>query len=613
MAGPFGGLWVATDFACNGGVVVAVVLGLLEVVEEERFEGALQVRSCTARILRDAWPAEVELQHHRVFVVEDEDGEKREYRIGPIREASGEGDGVVLQVEAEGPEVDLALKDSLIREVSGGVVNFMPKARGTLAAILASHILPRAPSSFVAGTIGPTAVVEVPFQTDTPMGGLLRAVALVNESTDAGAEVGIRRNGAVDHRVDIGTIGGTAVVPDVRTGKNLQGIVRASSTREQRNRLTPFATNGGGPGVNHWKVSAVSTDAYIEVQDLDGGLGPAREHDQWNNAYWVDKANTPHQITDTIVIDAATTRFLMASTSGIALDDRGSLAADGSGTQLAHVDSPSSIAQYGALMGTLPTNLPDNGQNGARNGDLATWASGLPAYFTNSVPGSWVEDTGVSLTGGRSARYTAAGWLRQAWQEYLIAGETYTYSIWYRYTGNHSGMDFTAMDPDSGTEPSLTLSNATETRNQWIRVDRAFPVTVTGLRNLAVGLIGGTVTAGLFYIDSFQGYRGGVVPFRTGSHGARLIQRANRRHDTHRLPLVAYEGRFLDLAAADPAAWPYDQLVHGGTVNVEDTDLAETFAVRAVRITRSRLEGAAGTRVALATTPSTLATLLAGS
>jgi len=621
-AGPrarFERIELATDLACLGGLVIGDVLGVIEATVDHRFDGLVRVRRLTVRFLRRAWPGVSALRAGRVLRVVRRDGDFDEYRAASVTLAST-GDGVGT-VEAQDPILDFGDRSGLLTTVTGGVPALSVTAqRRTIANLLAELLIPNAsrPEQWGLG-VTPAGVVDTTFAKATSLAALVAGVTQVNEATASTHEISARRNGTTNYLIDIAVVGAAAPVPDVRTGKNLLGIEITRDPSEQATRLYPVDGSGRTLDDNAWLVTAVATNVSIEVASTEGGTGPSLELDQLAGFGWEDAAGTVHPITGSVVVSDTTTRLLMASTTGILVNDWGRLTADSAGTGVSFLALPSLSASEGAIAKEFPSTVP-HVTNWARNPVFGRSADGVaPDDWVLSV-GVWAGNTKVRLSGlhsfggSRSVEFltaVASPFVQQARTIFLRGPATVTYSVWHKLTQTGVvGINLRTRDPVDGSLDSMNL--AVSPIGEWIRTDVSYAVTTAGMKSVEVGVkadnLGGAPEIP-FFLGVAQITISPAVDFIAGSGSATSWQRSLTRLQTHGTPLVTVKGSIADLTGHDPSSWPDDQLHHGGLVDVTDTEIEEVFSARLVALTEDLLNPEKSV-LTIATQPRLLSTVL---
>lgn len=589
-----------TTLACATGSRVAV-LPTLACVTTEAIEGKTATQRLTVTVPRDATAAIAELTPRRVIRLLFSDGAFEEYRIQDVVD-SAQATGV--QVKANGVLFDLSLGDKLLTQTTSPQVSTSYTKVDT-ATNLVTHALTFAPSYFSAGTVTPTATASVAFDSDTPLSALTKIADAMAAATGTTYELSARRNGTTGYYLDLTVLNSGATVPDIRTGKNLVSLRRTRSSRDQATRVYPVTS--GGDGAAWFKVTAVSTNTHIEIDNIDGStVNPIIEDDCLNNLYWIHEDGVAHQITDTV---RSSKRLLMSSTTGIAVGEWGYLALNSSKDVLRYVDYPSAQTTSGVQSLKLNTSLSGL-TNHFVNGDFANWSGGTVVGWTGS---GYSQDTSRYLTGGASAKFgggtadlqspsrvviVPAGWSVTYAATVII--DTFSAQNYLQYTDFNAGTSVTvALDG--------TVAPFSET-GKWIEWSVSLVSSTSTARQLLLYFYR---NGGAFAVDNARVI---IAPtadstFVKDSGGAQAWNKGVSYLQQNSTPPVTYDLSFLDLSRLDSGTWPYDALVLGGTVNVADSDLGLTASVRATQIERNHLKPL-DTRVTLATRPAELTSLL---
>lgn len=612
-------LW--SNLACASGVAVAVV----PVAGCEVTHGVedVLVTHRLALTVPDTWEDVGELVERRVvrlvFAAGTGAGAFDEYRITSISRASGTGRGLVT-VRGVGVEFDLVDGGKLVQRAVGAVVEYRyPAPNADISDQWTDHLDAAAPSYITAGTFTPTVLVNPEYDGDTALSGLQRCVRLANALTGDTYLIAVDRNGVTDYLVSVTDYNASAAAVDLRTGKNLQGVTRATVAGSQTTRVQVIGADGSGIGNNHWEVDSVSAGVHVDVVDINGGLGPAQEADQFNGAYWIDTGGTAHAITDTQVVDAQTTRLLMASTAGITAGDWGRIAADSSGNELQYVEAVADTATYGTVLGTLRSDQTRT-LNILQNPGFHEWGSPPPGWTVTSGGGVYAEETGAGLWlfGGRSLKLTVATmtpYNERVWQV-RTGGEYFRWDCWVSViSSGGAAASVVTFQFDGGTIPGGSFDLNDYVGRGWTRLTQS-AFCGAGSRTFRVS----AQLAGVIYLA------GAAVcpvsslveepPFTRGSGAAQMLQQGVAHLLETSSPPVAYEVDLLDLYRADPdGIGAYEALVLNGPATVTDTDLGVTLTPRVIEITerhvRDGLPTPLDTSVRLATRRPDLPRLLA--
>lgn len=610
MASPLLRVEVWSELQWNSGTALSVLAGVTVCQTQERFEGIVVVGLLTVRCPMTA-AALTDCLPRRVLRLVFEDATWEEYRIVEVVDSTGE-DGVAT-ISARSPIYDLAERNTLLSETVSPAINLAYADVDTVSNLLTA-ILGFAPAYFALGTVTPTATVSASYDKSTALAGAIAVVEAANALTGTTYELSaVPDGGSSKYDLTCTVYNSAAAVPDIRTGKNLRGCVRTRTSRGQTTRVYPIGSEGGHIGDNWWKVTAVTLNTHIEVQDINGGLSPLLAADALNNLYVVDDADTAHQITDSVVVDTLTARLLMASTTNIAVGDWVRIALNSSKDALTYLDDAAAQASYGIQVG-VPTLRTPSHTNWVKNGDLADWTGANPTDWTNATASpTKVTTAGYWLTGGQSARYqNSSGQLYQDRTVYMRAGDWLTYTAWLRIDDFGAGY-ISFRNPQSGADDTYafdgTVAGLTQ-QSVWVSFSKSYQATSAGAKGCRVLFYGGGASCDV-YLDAAQmSLTSSAAAFTRHSGGATNWLAGLAHLRAYGTPPVSYRCRFLDLQRFNATVWPYDAFVHGGTVNVTEPELGLVVSPRLVAITRDHLNPLAS-ELTLSTRRSTLTSVLA--
>lgn len=411
----------------------------------------------------------------------------------------------------------------------------------------------------------------------------------VEADTGVRNEISARRNGTAGIYVDIG-VTGTGVTFDVRPRKNLRGLQLRYSRPESATVIT------FGPGdLNRptYKVSAVSAGAYIEVVDLLGARGPGRADDQWNTLFEVVewKNGTRHTITDTVYVSSTTTRFHIASTTGIATNDLVWLQRIDENPldrveAIAAATSPRPVARTMDASNPVTNFIfPNSDMDDWTGTDPAGWTHGgtAPTKTTGlSRYGRYVADCngGVGVT---SMTPPAVGTLRCEVNEYLAVTVFFIVAV-------HSGSIFRFTNPNTGATEDYTLTAANSPVNVYQTYTRAWQITGAGGKTTSVVLlpVGGRVYWDAVQVSHHITDPGQLAEMVKGSGSARNVARANTRFDQQLQPVASVRAAVADLQFVAPRDYGDDRPVLGATGYFTSPDHGLTRApMRVVSVRRT--------------------------
>jgi hypothetical protein len=290
-------------------------------------------------------------------------------------------------------------------------------------------------------------------------------------------------------------------------------------------------------------------------------------------------------ITDSAVVSSVS-RLSMTTTTAFAVGDYVALASDSLGSQLIYVDKPS-LQTSGIRMLRAPTDYPVH-TNFLLNPDFTDGATS----WTSST--NWSLDDTIYGTGKQSYKAGAIGtgtFLSQTASHDTAAG-TWAFTVWWK-TSDNSGtaaLEYvSAAGPTWTTGQALNISSAVP--DQWNRTDFVVALTAASPRTVGVRLnFTGAPTSGTFWVDAYQITRlsdlvldtntkptastANVLPpvpdFVRGSGAATIWNWCRYAFGNS---LMDAEIEAVDLYNADPAMYPYDQLVIGDTVTAVGEEL----------------------------------------
>ncbi len=598
-----------TDYACNGGVL----LGFLPVatrpgacVVTESIEGVLAAKKLKLTVSTEGGQADL-LEEDlvlRLIYVKDSTatGAFDEYRIEQVEDGVGDLSGL-KDIFALDPIYDLGRESEAISA----------QYTGTITSVL-TNILNHAPAFVNIGTITPTVAVQKDFRGVMPLPALQEAAQDANDAADYANgerfELQLRRNGATDYKLDLIAVGGTAALPDIRQGKNLQNLRRRVSRKDKVTRL--YVTAQGQPLWDVWfEVTAVTVNTYIEIQvpdapDLNPLLADGAFTEQ--GLFWFHEDGTAHAITNDV---RATQRLYMASTTGIAVGEWGRLTRDAAGNPVLYIDMPGTRPIVGALDVPYPP-----ATNRLPNADFSAWqgtSPDVPEDWDDQLliptAGEWEQELTDTLFGSAAKAPNTGdvyiltpswnGWSAGQKSVYLLAGDQVGYSLWFKSIDPLDPPIAAVVywgDPNDGQAHGVNIGGTepgAQTGGVWQSVHRSYTVQTSGTKTLWFFvlkntnheyLIGGavlTVTP-----------KGAVAPqgFFTGSPGARAWVRGINALIAHQ-EVATYEVGLLDLTRYDPATWSYDTLVLGGSLNFTARPLiTDTLELRVVQVERDQRE-----------------------
>lgn len=504
----------------------------------------------------------------------------------PIETRAADG-GETTRIEAQSILVDLA--NAIVqRTESDGSFN----ATFTLLSLtlneLVDFILTTAPAQFAKGTIDtPTLVIEAfTFDFDTPLSALQELAQL------AGLELAVRRNAAIDFKVDIvvqaGLIAG-ADTPQFRLRKNIVGIERRSDARDQANRIYPFgqridSTIRQTVGKARWIVATVPSATTFTVTER------LLFEDQHLIGNFVDDLGGGlFEIVDTVESTGVVTTI---SAHGLSVAQVIAFRLNSSGDELPFVESPSSQALYGVLNGRLEeTDIPPV-DNLVVNPALRDFTAGTADSFTAIGSPTLTEETLAIHTrvGGSSQKV-----------ETLLAGEGIkTAAI--PISAVAPNLFFSALVQlfvETGGGVEIFLDHSTEGRFPLEGSDERAFTTKAGVfieiriegkefptGSIEVVIISRSAGTNVFYVDAVQFVQAAsAFEFFEGRSSVILWQRGLDQLTVVSLPEIQYAlPGALDLNTVRESDFPFDEVALGGNVFVRDERFEITTLTRVLQV-----------------------------
>lgn len=443
------------------------------------------------------------------------------------------------------------------------------------------------------GTISPTAVVRVVGTFQTVRARLVAMCEAIYADTGVKYQVSARRNGTTQILIDVTVYGGATTV-DVRSRKNLIGF-RRRRTRLEQAKFVQFSEPDALKRPTY-VVSVVSAGAYIEVQNMvTGQPGPAIAADQWNtNRSIIEwKNGTEHDITDTVVVDALTTRFHMASTATLVAGDLVYIATGG-GQDLKYVTA-TDIVNVNQPLRTLAGSDPLTNLAGV-NADMHDWTGADPTGWTHAGTVAPVKTATAGYTryGGWSAQGKLGGAnphiLSPSMVIQLAANEWFLYVVYFRADAVGVGDLFRFRNPQSGASDDILITSAVATAGQYAAIAKAYQMSSSGAKTCQCRLVSTTENV---YWDAVSYSRHRLVQpttaeFRLGSGAANNVSAALALITANGDPVKSYDVELADLAVADPVTYGDDRPLLGATCYVTSERIPETrTALRIVEMRRT--------------------------
>lgn len=565
-------------------------------------------------------PARVHCRKRRVLRRVMTDGTWREYRIVSFRETTG-GEGARLEVTAVDPILDLADAD-LLREVSpSGIVAFdLGMIQASASEAIDTLIISRMPaeySYFGTGTVEPTTLHDFDLQSDTPLSALEKIVAIV-----APAEYRVRQTASV-FLIDVLTeIGGDGPVVDVRSRKNLLGLLLTDDAAQMATVVVGFGTDDGSGSVGTlaraaWKLDNPNGDTW-EITDPEGGPSPILEDGQLEGYYVVPNtlSDPAVEILNTQVGNPAL--ITLASSTGLVAGGVYELRADASGTLVSEINSPSRSAAdspdgYGRKMASVAREV-FCARNHVPNAFFSQWTDPL------SAPDGWsrIAGGGSSQAQNTDPLFTEYG--GKSWTLVPGPGTTTTVTSPIFFPRAVAGANTFSVvlhlfleifSGDASIELTLVPGVVTSViaRNKIVPED--FPAATNstkapagdyydiGIENIPLSVVPasglklqvalttqpvvgggqpGTIKAHLDAVSFTQAPK--VPPILYEFSSANLLHHAcNAALSLNRDGMISHELDVIDVTRLDGTAFPHGTLVTGGYIRVTDEDGSTAGAV----------------------------------
>lgn len=600
---------VWSSLACASGVALGA-LRWLSARTEVTWDDLVVSERLTVQCVLDAAASAVRV--HRVLVLHTPSGTE-EYRIVRVSLSSTEP---VLTIVAEGILTDLTRGSTLLYQRIGGRMSWTPAiAPDTPSGLLATWVVPFAPSYVALGTVEPTTVCWPSSLTGTPLAAA-RSIAEAARLA-SGVDVGLRlrRNGTTNYLLDLVDVNASAATVRLRTGQRTGRLVRQDEAAGQVTRAIPMGRDGRGIGDNWWRITAVGTNAYLEIVDILGSSdSPILEDGALTGAaVRVHDAATLYPITGSV---AASKRLEMNPTPASPVGKYCTIVTS-AGEELGWIDAPSAQSDYGVVLGTV--SRPVSGlTNWVMNGDMADWSGSRPAGWggTGSGP-TKITSVGDWETGGQSARYKDISFVSVVAPGINLrcaAGSIITQVA--RVRVDATGSHFVRFrHPITSANEDVLFDSSWTDLGVWVSIVRQYSVPTSGLYGIGdVGLhASGTGTT---YLDHVMAYvdQQGVQPsgYVRGSGGATLWLAGVQALRTASAPRVRYDVEVADLAAPGVTApGAPATLVIGGPIELLDGARGWAITTRVRRIARSWETGQV--QIDVATVAPGLAALLGSS
>ncbi|MGI8548525.1 MAG: hypothetical protein ACR2M1_14565, partial [Gemmatimonadaceae bacterium] len=267
---------------------------------------------------------------------------------------------------------------------------------------------------------------------------------------------------------------------------------------------------------------------------------------------------------------------------------------------LAWLDSPADVAQWGIIAANVDASDVPGHRNFVRNSALRDWLQG------NTLPASWVARGAPTLARQTAAPYVLSGAnsIRVTTSVDGEGVETVPVPIFPSADNPHVSGFVTVWVPSGLARVELVFTTPTGTVVQPVAPAVASNGTVGQWEDLGVAGIDARAinatavairavqhgqTPIVFYVARAQIAEGAVqLPFVEGSGGTRLWQIANDQLRTNGAPTVAFEANLIDLAKLEPQTWGDNAtLVVGGSVLITHPRFPLQVLTRLVELNRS--------------------------
>jgi hypothetical protein len=614
------------DIVSSAGVRLAVVAHLSRCEGREDLQGGNTVEiDCP---LDDQ--AVAHLRVRRVLRLVDS-ATFTEWRIGDVRGVNGENGGLVTVIATD-PLLDMADAGIISETGDAGVKNFQISFNQvTVEDMIDDFILPAlavfGQAYWFKGTIEPTALLNPVFNSVTPLGALRLSCDLARDpATNRPAELRVRRNGVLGYYIDVLTeIGSDQAIADLRYRKNLRSTDHTEDGTQQATVVTPLGDplpDGTPTGVARaaFRLDNESPANTWEITDPETGLSPVLEDAQFSGYFIQPNDNGPLlDITGTVAGSPA--KISLADSTGIVAGDVYELRNDFLGTQIEELVSPSNLTLYGRKSAQVQRAGYTGVRNLVPNGFFRQWSGS-----STTPPDGWEDDGGSFATycsqntdplntelspnsvtfsqasdGGpvfgmktgiiypqaiEGAQYFGLK-ARVKWREF--SGSSWFYLQIRPGGGGDLIKGITVVSPfnliEQGESPAIGQYIDVIIPNIDLGAFNSGGIRVH-VRAGAGGGVGattpGVVTLEVTGVALYQ-QTGPVVKAWYEFSGANWIWAAGiRALAANAAPIERFEVDCDDLTRYDLTAFPFDELVTGGTVRITDSALSVADSVRII-------------------------------
>ena len=339
----------------------------------------------------------------RVIKLTPPDEYASEWLVSRVVEIVAPGNAPALAVECD-PIWAIMGDVGIIEQVLTGGQSFanLGGLNGTAANYLATYAIPtlqrRNISWIELGQIDPTIQFDLSWDSQTPLQVLNTVTSLT------GAEWEFERDEAYSRYLInvVDRIGSSAPVVRVREGLD---VLQVDTQRTREKLYTAIRPQGdletGGEeraniGLATWRVTNVASDV-VTLEAHGGGIGPVLEDGQHVGLYLEADDATWWEIVDSTAPDLL--ELESGGGAAFAVGDDVMITADDQGTLLTELQSPSGIAAYGYVQGTVPRGEKGY-RNWARNPFVTEWEGseleGIRLRLTSRAAGSYDVDAPAS-------------------------------------------------------------------------------------------------------------------------------------------------------------------------------------------------------------------------
>lgn len=410
-------------------------------------------------------------------------------------------------------------------------------------------------SYYTCGTIGPTDKVNITISWETVLSALQKILDAV------GAEFDVDE---VNSEIDISKTLGANNYLNVRNDKNLRSLSVNQYSRDVVNKL--YGIGGGTPPATIAGARQVVYSISTTLLTCDTNKVVA-EDDSWNT-YKV-KFVTGAEAGNSFVINdcahgTARDTLTLASAPSCAAGDKFIITTSG-GIEVDFIRAGTSITTYGEIEGVYRNGLYTDAINYVLTPALdGTYTAGLCQDWTKLGSPTVSENTTQAqiMYGAKSQKIIGASDGDGISQTVVVTANKYYRCVGWVYISAGT-VKFQVSD---GTN-TFDLSKSS---TGWQRFDIVEKMT----GNVTAKFMQSGATAATFYVDSVMITEGVIErSFSANSSMGELWGLAFDALMKAKDPLVEYQCKFIDLNKIDPGSYPYDAVVIGDTVTINDSVL----------------------------------------